>query len=192
MPDLTRSRCQRPIVLPCGPIRVTVTLARWARRSVTATRSCLPTTRKPVIVIRTCFVAALDFVETVVFAGPTLSDGVSAVDGLSGIDAPGVTPALELAAAATELEPDEEPPFELEPEDGVEVVEAPDPDPVDPGGAEPAGVTAVDAAETWLVPPAFVAVTVKVYEVPSVSPATVTEPATMLVAVRPPGDAVTV
>jgi hypothetical protein len=53
------------------------------------------------------------------------------------------------------------------------------------------GVTALEAAEAGPVPMAFVAVTVKVYDVPLVNPVIVMgldEP----VAVRPPGDEVTV
>jgi len=57
----------------------------------------------------------------------------------------------------------------------------------------PTGVTALDAAEAAEVPIAFVAVTVNVYDVLLVSPVTVADvvdPDT--VAVRPPGDDVTV
>ena len=58
---------------------------------------------------------------------------------------------------------------------------------------KPAGVTLLDATDAALVPTAFVAVTVNVYDVPFVSPVTVAvsvEPPTL--AVAPPGLAVTV
>ena len=54
-----------------------------------------------------------------------------------------------------------------------------------------AGVTGLDAADAVLVPTAFVAVTVNVYAVPLVSPVTVNGLAAP-VAVKPPGDDVTV
>jgi len=57
-----------------------------------------------------------------------------------------------------------------------------------------AGVTLFDAADAALVPTAFVAVTVKVYAVPLVSPVTVIVPlpAWVSVPVWPPGDDVAV
>ena len=54
-----------------------------------------------------------------------------------------------------------------------------------------AGVTAFDADDAKLIPALLVAVTVKVYEVPLVSPVTVMGDAGP-VAVMPPGDEVTV
>src|SRR5450631_2248474 len=53
-------------------------------------------------------------------------------------------------------------------------------------------VTAGDGADAAPVPAMFVAVTVKVYAVPWDRPVTVTVEAPVVVAVRPPGDAVTV
>jgi hypothetical protein len=56
-----------------------------------------------------------------------------------------------------------------------------------------AGATEFDGAEAGPVPTALVAVTVKVYVVPLVSPVTVAlVPLPLAVAVRPPGDDVTV
>src|ERR1700704_416431 len=58
--------------------------------------------------------------------------------------------------------------------------------------SQPAGITAFDPPD-WLAPTVFVAVTLKVYEVPLVRPVTIAQvcvPAT--VAVRPPGDEMTV
>ena len=54
------------------------------------------------------------------------------------------------------------------------------------------GVTAVLGGDAAEVPRALVAVTVNVYAVPSVSPATVVLVAPEVAAVAPPGDAVTV
>ena len=54
------------------------------------------------------------------------------------------------------------------------------------------GVTAFDAPDAGPVPTAFAAVTVNVYDVPLVRPATVAEVAPVVVAEAPPGDAVTV
>jgi hypothetical protein len=54
------------------------------------------------------------------------------------------------------------------------------------------GVTAALATDTADVPAALVAVTVNVYAVPFVRPVTVADRAPVDVAVRPPGDAVTV
>jgi hypothetical protein len=54
-----------------------------------------------------------------------------------------------------------------------------------------AGVTAVDAVEAGLLPIAFVAITVKVYEVPLVSPV-MSSGLVVPVAVRLPGEEVTV
>jgi len=59
-----------------------------------------------------------------------------------------------------------------------------------PGGA--AGITAADGADAGPVPMAFVAVTVKVYAVPFVSPTRVAVFAPVVVAVMPSGDEVTV
>jgi hypothetical protein len=55
-----------------------------------------------------------------------------------------------------------------------------------------AGVTATDAADGGEPPTAFVATTRNVYGVPLVSPDTVAVVAPVVVAVRPPGDDVTV
>ena len=63
--------------------------------------------------------------------------------------------------------------------------------PVGTPGAIGAGVTADDAVESVPVPTALVAVTVKVYAVPLVSPVTVIGDEAP-VAVRPPGEDVTV
>ena len=54
------------------------------------------------------------------------------------------------------------------------------------------GVTALDAADALPVPTPLVAVTVKVYEVPGVSPVTLQVSAPDVVQVRPPGVEVTV
>lgn len=54
------------------------------------------------------------------------------------------------------------------------------------------GVTAEDADEADPVPTALVAVTVNVYAVPFVRPVTVAVVAPVVVAVKPPGDDVTV
>jgi hypothetical protein len=54
------------------------------------------------------------------------------------------------------------------------------------------GVTAAEAAEAGDVPTALVAVTVSVYAVPLLRPVTVADVAPVVVAVRPPGAAVTV
>ena len=55
------------------------------------------------------------------------------------------------------------------------------------------GTTALDATDATLVPTAFVAVTVNVYDVPFVSPVTIAVSAPLAhVAVAPPGLAVTV
>jgi hypothetical protein len=53
------------------------------------------------------------------------------------------------------------------------------------------GVTAVEASDASDVPTALVSVTVKVYAVPLVSPVTVAFVASVVVAVLPPGVAVT-
>ena len=63
--------------------------------------------------------------------------------------------------------------------------------PVGAPGAMAAGVTADDALEAVLVPTELVAVTVKVYAVPFVSPVTVIGD-DVPVAVMPPGEEVTV
>ena len=65
---------------------------------------------------------------------------------------------------------------------------------VTPDGAEggPSGVTAADATDEAPSPSAFVAMTVKVYAMPSVKPATVAVVAPVVVAVNAPGRAVTV
>lgn len=61
----------------------------------------------------------------------------------------------------------------------------------------PIGVTAFEADELPLVPPVLVAVALKVYVVPFVSPETVQDPVSgfpeglLMVQVRPPGDDVT-
>ena len=55
-----------------------------------------------------------------------------------------------------------------------------------------AGVTAPDGADGTPVPAALFAVTVNVYAVPFVRPATDTEVAPVVLAVAPSGDAVTV
>jgi len=54
------------------------------------------------------------------------------------------------------------------------------------------GVTAALATDAGEVPTLLVAVTVNVYEVPLVNPATVADVPTIVVAVAPPGDAITV
>ena len=56
----------------------------------------------------------------------------------------------------------------------------------------PAGVTGEEAAETGPVPMALVAVTVNVYGVLLVRPMTTADVVPAVVAVRPPGDDVTV
>ncbi len=63
--------------------------------------------------------------------------------------------------------------------------------PVGAPGAVVVGTTALEAAEAGLVPAALVAVTVKVYEVPSVRPVTVHD-VVLVVQVLPPTDEVTV
>jgi len=55
-----------------------------------------------------------------------------------------------------------------------------------------AGVTELLAVDAALVPALFVAVTVKVYDVPFVKPVTTQDSAPVVVQVAPPGDAVTV
>ena len=55
----------------------------------------------------------------------------------------------------------------------------------------PAGVTAFDAGEVGLLPTAFRAVTLNVYDVPFVNPVIVV-PAVPTVLVAPPGEVVTV
>ena len=57
--------------------------------------------------------------------------------------------------------------------------------------ADADGITGVEAADAGPVPTPFVAVTVKVYDVPSVRPVTVTG-LVVFIAVNPPGDDVTV
>jgi hypothetical protein len=59
-----------------------------------------------------------------------------------------------------------------------------------PGG--PVGLTVLDGADAEPVPIAFVAVTVKVYAVPLVSPVTVAVRAPVVLDVNPPGEDVTV
>ena len=54
------------------------------------------------------------------------------------------------------------------------------------------GVTALDAPDAEPVPAAFVAVTVKVYEVPGVKPVTLQVSAPDVTQVKPPGVEVTV
>jgi hypothetical protein len=54
------------------------------------------------------------------------------------------------------------------------------------------GVTVLDAAEAGPVPMAFVAVTLNVYDVPFTKPGTTTVVAPVVVALAPPGVAVTV
>ena len=63
--------------------------------------------------------------------------------------------------------------------------------PVGPPGAVAAGVTADEALEAVPVPTRLVAVTVKVYAVPLISPITVIGDE-VPVAVKPPGEEVTV
>ena len=60
----------------------------------------------------------------------------------------------------------------------------------EPGG--PAGVIAADGVDDGPVLTAFLAVTMNVYAVPLVNPVTVADVAPVVVAVLPPGDAVTV
>jgi hypothetical protein len=59
-------------------------------------------------------------------------------------------------------------------------------------GAEPVGVTALLAEDAALVPALLVAVTVKVYAVPLVSPVTMQLVAPAVVHCLPPGEDVTV
>jgi hypothetical protein len=54
------------------------------------------------------------------------------------------------------------------------------------------GITVFDGSDALLIPARFVAVTVNVYDVPFMRPATVQEVAVVAVQVRPPGEAVTV
>jgi hypothetical protein len=61
-----------------------------------------------------------------------------------------------------------------------------------PGAVADAGVTGALATDAGEVPTALVAVTVNVYAVPLVRPVTVAVKGPAEVAVRPPGDAVTV
>jgi hypothetical protein len=65
---------------------------------------------------------------------------------------------------------------------------------VTPVGAEgtEVGTTALEGGDGGLLPTAFVATTVKVYEVPLVSPITVALVAPLVTAVNPPGLEVTV
>ena len=58
------------------------------------------------------------------------------------------------------------------------------------GGPQIQGTTALDGADGGPVPAAFVAVTVKVYDTPGVSPFTTVE-VLLVVAVMPPGELVT-
>ena len=64
--------------------------------------------------------------------------------------------------------------------------------PVGASGTVGLGITDFDGSDAGPVPTLFVAVTVNVYEVPSVRPTTAADVAPAVVAVATPGDAVTV
>ena len=124
-------------------------------------------------------VAAVAVQPTVTSASP--STGAVTVIWVAGADSPA-------PPEPPEVEPPEDEPPEVEPPEDEPPDELPPPE-VPP----PDGVTAADAEDLPDVPLAFVAVALKVYDVPFVSPVTVHDVAgAVTVHVAPPGVAVTV